>query len=135
MSTGHSDTTTEGIRIKVAAQYIPLESDPANNQFIYAYHVIIINEGQESVRLLSRHWQIRDSENELREVVGPGVVGQQPLIGPGETYSYESCCPLPTEWGTMEGTYTMQREDGSTFEAKIGRFFLAPNVAPISQLH
>ena len=65
---------------------------------------------------------------------GPGVVGQQPVIDPGESFEYVSGCPLPTSWGTMEGSYTMEREDGGTFEAAIGQFFLARNVAPISEL-
>ena len=134
MSTGHSDVCTRGIRVKVAAQFLPDRSDPELAQFLYSYKVIISNEGDRSARLLSRHWLIRDADNDLREVRGQGVVGRQPPIAPGEAFEYESHCPLPTEWGTMEGSYLMQFDDGETFEAAIGRFFLAPNVAPISQM-
>ncbi len=134
MSSGHSDTTTEGIRIRVAAQYLPGESDPAISQYMYTYRVIISNGGEQGAKLVGRHWVIRDADNELREVRGSGVVGQQPDLPPGESFEYESRCPLATEWGTMEGAFSMSRPDGEHFEATIGRFFLAPTAAPISQL-
>ena len=134
MSTGHSDTLTDGIRVRVAAQFLPDESDPGIGQYMYAYRVIISNEGGRTAKLLGRHWLIRDAENELREIRGAGVIGNQPVLEPGDSFEYESRCPLTTRWGTMEGTYLMRREDGNTFNAAIGRFFLAPTVAPISQL-
>ena len=134
METGHSDTETEGIRVRVASEYIAEQSDPKRGRWIYAYHVMIANVGDRTVRLLSRHWIIRDANNEQHEVRGPGVVGEQPHLAPDESFEYRSGCTLGTEWGTMEGTYRMQREDGEEFDARIGRFFLAPNVAPIGVL-
>lgn len=131
---GHSDTTTESIRVRVAAQYVPDQSDPDRRHFVYAYRVLITNVSTATVKLLSRHWVIRDANNELREVRGPGVVGEQPELAPGQTFEYMSGCPLRTEWGTMEGRYTMRRSDGSTFQARIGRFFLAPTAAPIAAM-
>jgi len=134
MNKGHSDTTTDGIRIRVGAQFMPNESDAERREHAFVYRVVITNLGGKRARLLSRHWIIRDGDNERRDVKGPGVVGQQPNIEPGASFEYMSRCILPTDWGTMEGSYTMQREDGSTFEAKIGRFFLARSAAPISTI-
>jgi len=128
MSKGHSDTTTEGIRVRVGAQYRPDQSDPDRRHYVYAYRVVLTNQGERPAKLLSRHWIIRDANNELREVRGQGVVGEQPRLEPGESFQYVSGCPLGTSWGTMEGSYEMQREDGETFRARIGRFFLAPTV-------
>ena len=130
METGHSDTVTEGVRITVAAQYLPGESEPERGQFVYAYQVRIENVGRERAKLLTRHWVIRDAHNDKREVRGPGVVGEHPDLAPGEAFEYVSGCPLTTKWGTMEGSYRMRRPDGTEFDARIGRFFLAPNVAP-----
>ncbi|KAA3614385.1 MAG: Co2+/Mg2+ efflux protein ApaG [Planctomycetota bacterium] len=131
---GHSDTTTDGIRIQVAAQFVPEHSDPDNGQFVYAYRVVVTNEGELAARLLKRYWLILDSENHKREVRGSGVVGHQPRLEPGESFQYMSWCPLPTEWGSMEGHYGMERDNGDEFEAAVGRFFLAPNTAPISEM-
>ena len=113
---------------------MPTESRPEHHEHSFLYRVVITNLGPKRARLLSRHWVIRDADNELREVRGPGVVGQCPTLGPGEDFEYRSRCLLPTEWGTMEGSYTMQRDDGTTFEARIGRFFLARTAAPITAL-
>lgn len=132
--TGHSDTTTDGIRIRVAAQYLPDRSDPEVGRWIYAYRVIITNDSVTRAKLVSRHWIITDADNGVEEVKGPGVVGEHPDLDHGESFRYMSGCPLPTSWGTMEGSYTFKREDGSTFDAHIGRFFLAPNVAPMTTL-
>jgi ApaG protein len=134
MKPGHSDTTTQGIRIRVGAEYQADQSDPDHRRYAYAYRVVIENVGERPAKLVSRHWVIRDARGETREVRGPGVVGQQPELAPGARFEYTSGCPLPTEWGTMEGSYLMQRSDGELFDACIGRFFLAPNVAPISAL-
>jgi len=131
MHKGHSDTTTDGIRIRVGAQLMPNESDPENKEHAYVYRVIITNVGQHKAKLLARHWIIRDANNARRDVRGPGVVGQFPNLATGQSFEYASRCVLPTEWGTMEGTYTFQREDGKHFEARIGRFFLARTVDPI----
>lgn len=134
MESGHSDTVTEGIRVQVAAQFIPGQSDPDRKQWAYAYRVVISNEGDEPATLVSRHWIIRDAQNDVEEVRGAGVVGENPDLAPGDSFEYMSGCPLSTEWGTMEGTYLMRRPSGSEFEARIGRFFLAPNTAPIDGL-
>ena len=134
METGHSDQTTDGIRIKVGAQLHTKESAPDKSVFVYAYRVVIENVGDERARLISRHWVVRDAKGEAREVKGPGVVGENPDLAPGESFEYVSGCPLPTEWGTMEGSYRMRRPDGTEFDAFIGRFFLAPNAAPITAL-
>ena len=129
-----SDTATEGIRVQAAAQYMPGDSNPEQRQYIYAYKIRITNEGTRRAKLRSRHWIILDADNQREDVRGPGVVGKQPDLGPGESFEYMSGCPLRTKWGTMEGTYTMEREDGSTFEAVIGRFFLVPTAPKIASL-
>lgn len=134
METGHSDLTTEGIRVRVAAQFLPEDSDPALGHFAYQYQVVIENVGDRRAQLRSRHWIIRDANGEPVEVRGPGVVGEYPELAPGERFVYTSGCPLRTEWGTMEGTYRMAREDGTEFDVQIGRFFLAPTVAPIEEV-
>jgi ApaG protein len=130
--TGHSDVVTQGVRIKVASQYLPEQSSPDDELYAFAYRVRILNEGSEPATLRSRRWVIRDADGEVEIVEGPGVIGEEPRLEPGEQFEYTSGCPLPTTWGTMEGHYVMERDDGSTFQAEVGRFFLAPTVAPIS---
>ena len=134
METGHSDVTTGGIRVRVAAQLHGGDHAPGQQMFVYAYKVVIENVGVERARLISRHWIVRDANGETREVKGPGVVGENPDLAPGESFEYVSGCHLVTEWGTMEGTYRMRRPDGTEFDARIGRFFLAPNAAPITAM-
>lgn len=134
MESGHSDTLTDGIRIRVAAEFLPDQSDPDRNHFLYAYRVVIENVGDLRARLLARHWVIRDANGDVREVKGPGVIGEHPDLAPGESFEYMSACPLATTWGTMEGSYRMCREDEVEFEAQIGRFFLARNTAPLAHL-
>lgn len=129
---GHSDTTTEGIRIRVGAQYVSEHSDPERSNFVFAYRVVIENVGVEPAQLLDRHWIIVDSLGERREVRGSGVVGEQPRLAPGEHFEYVSGAQIQTEWGTMEGSYTFVRPGGANFEARIGRFFLAPNLSPLA---
>jgi ApaG protein len=132
--TGHSDCVTEGIRVQVGAAFLPAQSAPQLGRYYFAYRVILTNMGDRSARLLSRLWRITDAENDLREVEGPGVVGEHPLLHPGERYEYMSGCLLPTSWGTMEGHFTWEREDGTQFEAEIGRFFLAMTTAPLNKM-
>lgn len=124
-----SETVTEGIRVHAAAFYLNADSDPASRQFVFAYRVIITNEGDEPVKLLSRHWIILDADNRRQEVRGSGVVGQKPRLESGERFEYVSGCALPTAWGTMEGTYRMRRDDESEFDIEIGRFFLVSDDA------
>ncbi len=126
-SNPNSDLITSGIRVEAAAQFSPERSDTDATWF-YAYRVRITNEGRDRAQLLSRHWVVLDANNHKEEVVGEGVIGRQPDLAPGEVFEYTSGCPLGTAWGTMEGSYTFRRGDGSIFEVSIGRFFLAPSV-------
>lgn len=126
-SNPNSNLTTAGIRVQAAAQFLPERSEP-DDVWFYAYRVRIVNEGDRPAKLLSRHWVVLDANNHKEEVVGEGVVGRQPELGPGEMFEYTSGCPLGTAWGTMEGTYTFRRPDGEEFEVAIGRFFLVPSV-------
>lgn len=104
--------------------YLSDNSNSQEQRHIFAYHITIENHGFTSVRLLRRHWIIQDALLRVEEVEGEGVVGQKPHIRPGGVFDYTSYCPLITEWGTMRGTYTMERPDGSTFEASIPAFAL-----------
>jgi ApaG protein len=119
-----SEAVTEGIRVGAAAFYLPQESDPDEDRYAFGYTIVIANEGEAPAQLLRRHWVIIDAEGRRDEVRGPGVVGETPRLEPGQAFKYQSFCPLKTTWGTMEGSYTFQRDDGSTFEAAIGRFYL-----------
>ena len=123
-ATRGSDALTEGIRVRVSPSFIPETSDPTIGRFNFAYHVTITNEGREPVTLRRRHWTIVDGDGDRHEVVGDGVVGQQPTLAPGERFEYQSFAPLMTHWGTMEGEFTFERPDQSCFDARIGRFFL-----------
>jgi ApaG protein len=119
-----SDTTTHGIRVGATAFFLPEESNVGENQYVFGYRVVIMNEGKETVKLLSRHWIIIDGEGHREEVKGPGVVGQTPVLEPNQGFKYTSYCPLSIEWGSMEGSYQMERANGEIFDAQIGRFFL-----------
>lgn len=128
----HSDTTTAGIRIQAAAQFLQPESDPKNGHFVFRYKITMTNAGAAAATLLSRHWVIVDGDGKREELRGRGVVGEYPKLAPGESYSYTSLCPLATQWGTMEGGYTFERDDGSRFQVHIGRFFLTPTAPPLT---
>lgn len=121
-----SETVTRGIRVRVQPRYVPEQSDPDVGQYLFAYHITIRNEGGDTVQLLSRHWVITDGEGHVNEVRGPGVVGYQPLLRPGEEFQYTSGCPLKTPVGTMHGEFTMQVQDREErFDARIAPFTLA----------
>jgi ApaG protein len=120
-----SDAVTRGIRIRVRSQFVPEHSEPENDRYHFAYHVTITNEGSRAAQLLARHWIITDGAGLVREVKGPGVVGQQPRLDPGEAFEYTSACPLTTPVGSMYGTYHMVTDAGDTFEARIAPFTLA----------
>lgn len=120
-----SEATTRGIRIRVESTYVPEHSEPEQNQWIFVYRVEISNEGTQTAQLISRHWVITDAHGHVEEVKGPGVVGKQPIIAPGESFEYTSFCPLPTPFGTMHGTYQMVTPDGDGFDAEIAPFSLA----------
>ena len=119
-----SEAVTEGIRVGAAAFYLPQESDPDEDRYAFGYTIVIANEGDQPAQLLRRQWVIIDANGQRDEVRGPGVVGETPRLEPGQAFKYQSFCPLRTPWGTMEGTYQMRRDDGDTFDAKIGRFYL-----------
>jgi len=126
-----SVATTEGIRVQAIGRLDAERSDPDRNHYHYDYKITIRNVGDEPAKLIARHWVILDSINRREEVRGPGVVGKNPELQPGEVFEYLSSCPLRTEWGTMEGSYVMRRPDGREFEAKVARFFLVPSAPPI----
>jgi len=120
-----SDTTTRGIRVQVESSYVPERSSPRDGRYFFAYRVRIANVGAETVQLVSRHWVISDGEDRVEHVRGPGVVGEQPRLRPGESFEYTSFCPLPTPLGSMHGSYQMVAADGSRFDAEIAPFSLA----------
>lgn len=120
-----SDTTTRGIRIQVESGYVPERSSPADAHYFFAYTVRISNNGSESAQLISREWIITDLEGRVERVQGPGVVGEQPLLNPGDSFQYTSFCPLKTPVGSMEGSYQMVTSDGEQFDARIAPFSLA----------
>lgn len=112
------------IKVQVTPAYLAEQSNPNNAEFVFSYTVEISNLGEESVQLLSRHWIITDGNNQVREVQGDGVIGQQPQISPGETYRYSSGAILATKTGIMEGSYTMLSGSGENFKAEIPAFGL-----------
>lgn len=120
-----SNTLTRGIRVQVRSEYLEQESHPDRNYFFFAYHIRISNEGSEIVQLINRHWIITDANGEQKEVRGPGVVGYQPVLRPGEFFDYSSHCPLPTPVGSMTGSYQMIANDCEEFDARIASFTLA----------
>lgn len=120
-----SDTVTSGIRVQVRSAYLAEKSAPEAGRYFFAYRVRITNEGQQTAQLVSRKWIITDANGQVEEVEGPGVVGEQPVLGPGESFEYTSFCPLTTPIGSMHGHYHMLRPTGERFEAAIAPFHLA----------
>jgi ApaG protein len=120
-----SESTTRGIRVSVLSEYAPDRSRPSLQQWFFLYTITITNEAAETVQLLSRHWIITDGSGRIEEVRGPGVVGQQPVLEPGAAFTYTSGCPLPTPFGTMEGTYQMVTGGGEAFDVRIPPFTLS----------
>lgn len=120
-----SDTTTQGIRVQVESLYDEERSAPQENYYFFAYRVRISNVGTETAQLLSREWIITDATGYQQQVQGPGVVGEQPVLAPGEAFEYTSFCPLSTPVGSMHGTYRMVRANGEAFDAIIAPFSLA----------
>ncbi|MFO0553233.1 MAG: Co2+/Mg2+ efflux protein ApaG [Polyangiaceae bacterium] len=119
-----STALTEGIRVTVTTQYVPQNSVPQQKKYVFAYTIRIANEGTDTAQLKSRHWIITDAKGKVEEVRGPGVVGQQPILKPGEHFEYTSGCVLETPRGTMRGTYQMRRPSGDEFDAVIAPFDL-----------
>lgn len=115
---------TKRIRVAVRPAYLHDQSDPEDDRYVWSYTVTIENKGAESVQLLSRYWNIVDGQGRTQEVRGAGVVGAQPVIGPGESFQYTSGFPLETASGTVSGRYQMMSASGESFEAEIPAFLL-----------
>lgn len=118
-----SDAVTNSIRVEVMSRHAP-ENSRQTGEWTFEYTVRITNQGSDTVQLLSRHWIITDAFDHVEEVQGPGVVGEQPVLGPGQSFQYSSWCPLKTPTGMMRGTYQMAREDGERFDIEIAPFGL-----------
>jgi ApaG protein len=121
---GTSEAETQGVRVEVRCAYMPEESSPQHGRYMFTYQVLITNVGTTPAQLISRHWIITDGGGSERHVRGPGVVGQQPRLEPGQAHAYQSFCPLTTPSGSMRGTFQMLRDDGSQFDAEVGAFSL-----------
>ena len=119
-----SEAVTNSVRVEVEAQYAPDRSQPFQGQWFFHYTVRITNEGEETVQLLSRHWIATDATGRVEEVQGPGVVGEQPVLAPGESFQYTSGWPLKTPTGVLRGTYQMVSEESGPFDAEIAPFAL-----------
>ena len=113
------------IEVSAKPAYLADQSDPAKNQYVFAYTITITNTGNVTAQLISRHWYITDGDHRVQEVKGLGVIGQQPVLKPGEKFEYTSGASLPTPVGTMRGTYQMVAEDGHAFDATIPSFTLS----------
>jgi ApaG protein len=118
------DETTRNIRVAVEPSFLEDQSAPGENRYVWAYRVRIENRGQEAVQLISRYWQITDARGRVQEVRGPGVVGEQPNIDPGDAYEYTSGAPLETPSGFMRGSYQMRGIGGDEFDVNIPLFAL-----------
>ena len=123
--------TTRSIMVTVQPFYLEDQSSPAEGHYVWAYHVRIENRGRETVQLLNRHWKITDSQGRLQEVRGAGVVGEQPVLAPGEAFEYTSGTPLPTPSGIMVGTYEMETRGGESFWVQIPAFSLDSPHQPV----
>lgn len=118
-----SEAVTNDIRVEVMSRYVPEQSHPLQDEWVFQYTVRITNQGSEAVQLVSRHWIITDGHDRTREVKGAGVVGEQPVLRPGESFKYSSWCPLATPTGVMRGTYQMSGS-GRQFDIEIAPFGL-----------
>jgi len=112
------------IKVSAQPQYLSEQSEPARNRYVFAYTITIENAGSVPAQLVSRHWIITDAMGQVQEVRGEGVVGEQPLLAPGERFQYTSGCVLTTTKGSMRGTYQMVRDDGTEFDAEVATFAL-----------
>ena len=119
------ETRKYDVTVAVKSAYVAEQSDPGRSHYVFAYTITITNTGAIAAQLVSRHWIITDAERQVQEVKGLGVVGQQPLLQPGESFEYTSGTSLPTAVGTMRGTYQMVAGDGKTFDAEIPLFTLS----------
>jgi ApaG protein len=119
-----SEAVTNSIRVEVLSRHSPENSRPLLSEWVFEYTVRITNQGRDTVQLVSRHWIITDALERSQEVRGPGVIGEQPILAPGESFKYSSWCPLKTPTGTMRGAYQMIRVGGEQFEIEIAPFAL-----------
>ncbi|HTC35754.1 MAG TPA: Co2+/Mg2+ efflux protein ApaG [Bryobacteraceae bacterium] len=119
-----SEAITHDVSVEVLSQYSAENSRPQHGEWLFEYTVRITNKSAETVQLISRHWIITDAAEDVSEVKGPGVVGEQPVLAPGESFKYSSWCPLKTPVGTMRGTYQMVRTNGEKFDIEIAPFAL-----------
>jgi ApaG protein len=119
-----SEAVTHSIRVEVISRYSAENSRPLEDTWVFEYTVRITNQGSDTVQLLNRHWIITDGLDQVREVKGPGVVGEQPVLEPGESFKYSSWCPLHTPFGNMRGTYEMAGSGGKKFDIEIAPFAL-----------
>ena len=115
---------TKGIRVAVKPSFLEDQSDPDDGRYLWSYTVTIENKGADTVQLMSRYWHITDAAGHVQEARGPGVVGAQPVLAPGQSFQYTSGCPLPTASGAMQGRYLMRASTGEEFEAEIPGFVL-----------
>lgn len=118
------ETVTDNFRVAVQSYFLDEQSEPSENQFVWAYRIKIMNEGEKTTQLLARHWVITSGNGHIQEVKGEGVIGEQPVISPGQHFVYTSGTPLSTPTGFMRGTYEMQDEDGEHFHIEIPAFSL-----------
>jgi len=119
-----SEAITNGVCVEVEARYSPEHSSPEQSEWFFLYTIRISNEADQTIQLLRRHWIITDATGRQQEVRGDGVVGQQPVLEPGETFEYTSGCPLTTPFGSMEGSYGFVAEDQTSFAVRVARFEL-----------
>ena len=116
---------SDTIEIRVSTNYLPEQSNPAENRYVFAYSIEITNKGAQTARLLNRRWHIKDDNNKVQEIVGEGVIGQKPEIPPGKSFNYTSGTIIETEFGIMQGSYEMQLASGEKFNAPIPPFLLS----------
>lgn len=122
---------TQAIEVTVKPFYLEEQSEPEQNHYVFAYHVRIQNNGGDTVQLMNRHWQITDGFGRMQEVRGPGVVGEQPVLSPGEAFEYTSGCPLNTPSGIMVGSYEMETAEGQRFNVDVPAFSLDSPDQPV----
>jgi ApaG protein len=127
-----SESTTRNIRVRVQAQYDSSRSRPQQSLWFFLYTVRITNEGHDAVQLVSRHWVITDGMGKVEEVQGPGVVGNQPVLAPGQNFEYTSGCPLTTPFGSMHGTYQMINQGKEQFDIEIAPFTLTESYSTVN---
>jgi ApaG protein len=119
-----SDAVTNGVRVEVLSRHFAENSRPLQGEWVFEYTVRVTNRGSETLQLISRHWIITDGMDHIEEIKGPGVVGKQPVLAPGESFKYSSWCSLKTPTGAMRGTYQMVTMDGKQFDIEIAPFAL-----------